>query len=133
LGLYNDLLTQPDELEALRRLRIAAMYLSLECWTTEQEKLYELAFSQGEEYLTQARPEERSWPEWQAVRYYTARGYLLAAEGLGAAGLTGDRAADRRAWLDRAAEHADGLAKTASPYQKAAAELAADVEKRRGG
>ena len=124
LGLYNDLLTQPDELAALRRLRVAAMYLSLECWTTEQEKLYELAFSQGEEYLTHLRPEEKSWPEWYAVRYFTARGYFLAAAGLGP-----ERAADRQAWFRRAAEQAEQLAKEANPYQAAAADLAAEVAK----
>ena len=124
LGLYNDLLTQPDELAALRRLRVAAMYLSLECWTTEQEKLYELAFSQGEEYLTHLRPEEKAWPEWYAVRYFTARGYFLAAAGLGP-----ERADDRRAWLRRAGEQAEQLAKEANPYQAAAADLAAEVAK----
>lgn len=126
LGLYNDLLTQPDELAALRRLRVAAMYLSLECWTTEQEKLYELAFSQGEEYLTHLRPEEKSWPEWYAVRYFTARGYFLAAAGLGP-----ERAEDRQAWLRRSAEQAEQLAKEANPYQAAAADLAAEVAKAR--
>ncbi|MGC3967521.1 MAG: tetratricopeptide repeat protein [Pirellulales bacterium] len=122
VGLYNDLLTQPDDLAALRRLRVAAMYLSLECWTTEQEKLYELAFSQGEEYLAQVRPEERSWPEWHAVRYFTARGYLLAAGTLKA-----DRAVDRDEWLRLGAEHADRLTTTPNPYQGAAAELSADI------
>ncbi|MBA4015644.1 MAG: hypothetical protein C0483_00505 [Pirellula sp.] len=124
LGLYNDLLTQPDELAALRRLRVAAMYLSLECWTTEQEKLYELAFSQGEEYLTHLRPEEKSWPEWYAVRYFTARGYFLAAAGLGP-----ERADDRQAWLQRSAEQSERLAKEANPYQAAAADLAVEVAK----
>lgn len=124
LGLYNDLLTQPDELAALRRLRVAAMYLSLECWTTEQEKLYELAFSQGEEYLTHLRPEEKSWPEWYAVRYFTARGYYLAAAGLGP-----ERADDRQAWLRKSAEQAEQLAKEAHPYQAASADLAAEVAK----
>ncbi|MBL9080667.1 MAG: outer membrane protein assembly factor BamD [Planctomycetales bacterium] len=126
LGLYNDLLTQPDDLAALRRLRVAAMYLSLECWTSEQEHLYELAFSQGEEYLTQVRPEERSWPEWHAVRYFTARGYLLAAAGLKPA----ERTTEREEWLKLAAEHADRLSATPNPYQGAAIELSAEVAKR---
>ncbi len=94
VGLYNDILSQPDDLSPLRRLRVTAMHLSLECWTTPQEKLYELAFSQGEEYLTRVRPEEKLWPEWQAVRYQTARGYLLAAEALPA-----DRATERAEML----------------------------------
>jgi hypothetical protein len=115
LGLYDDILNQPADLELLRRLRVKAMYLSLECWTTEREKLYELAFSQGEEYLTHLRPEEESWTEWHAVRYHTARGYQLAAAGLGA-----DRAADRAEYLDKARNHAEKLAATAGPYQELA-------------
>jgi hypothetical protein len=115
LGLYDDILNQPADLEPLRRLRVTAMYLSMECWTTEREKLYELAFSQGEEYLTHLRPEEESWPEWQAVRYHTARGYQLAA-----AGLAADRAADRAEFLNKAKNHAEKLATIAGPYQELA-------------
>jgi len=118
LGLYDDILNQPAELEPLRRLRVAAMYLSLECWTTEREKLYELAFSQGEEYLAQVRPEEVSWPEWQAVRYHTARGYQLAAGALGA-----DRAADRADYREKAKGHAEKLAAVAGPYRELARSL----------
>jgi hypothetical protein len=118
LGLYDDILNQPADLEELRRLRVAAMYLSLECWTTEREKLYELAFSQGEEYLTHLRPEEESWPEWQAVRYHTARGYQLAAAALGA-----DRAGDRAQYLEKAKGHAEKLAGVAGPFQELARTL----------
>jgi hypothetical protein len=119
LGLYDDILNQPANLEPLRRLRVAAMYLSLECWTTEREKLYELALTQGEEYLTQVRPEEETWPEWHAVRFHTARGYQLAAAGLGAG-----RAADRAKYLAKAKQHAEKLAETPGPYQEAARSLA---------
>jgi hypothetical protein len=118
LGLYDDILNQPADLEPLRRLRVAAMYLSLECWNTKREKLYELAFSQGEEYLTQARPEEESWPEWQAVRYHTARGYQLAAAELGT-----ERSEDRADYLAKARSHAEKLAETAGPFQESARSL----------
>ena len=131
LGLYNDLLTQPDDLPVLHRLRVSAMYLSLECWTTEQEKLYELAFSQGEEYLSGLRPEEKSWPEWQAVRYYTALGYRLAADAQPESKPAAQREADRRSWLEAAGSHAAELAEEAGPYQAAAGELAAAVEQLR--
>jgi hypothetical protein len=118
LGFYDDILTQPRELELLRRLRVTAMQLSMECWNTEREKLYELAFSQGEEYLTEVRPEEESWAEWQAIRYNTARGYQLAAAGLGA-----KREADRVEYLEKARSHAEKLARTTGPYQEAARSL----------
>lgn len=129
LGLYNDVLTQPSDLEALRRLRVTAMYLSLEGWTGEHEKMYELAFSQGEEYLTHLRPEERAWPEWQAVRFYTAQGYRLAADGLPAG-----RGAERDQWRGKSLEHVDRLVSEAGPYQEAARQLAsAWREADRGG
>ncbi|MCE9603684.1 MAG: hypothetical protein K8U03_02150 [Planctomycetia bacterium] len=124
LGLYNDLLTQPDEIKPLHRMRVAAMYLSLECWTTEQEKLYELAFSQGEEYLTHLPHEEESWPEWQAVRYFTARGYLLAAMDK----KKKPSPADRGAWLVKARTHAEPLTKKPGPYQAAADQLLIDLD-----
>jgi hypothetical protein len=124
LGLYNDILSQPDELTALRRLRVTAMYLSLECWTTPQEKLFELAFSQGEEYLNQIRPEEQAWPEWQAVRFHTARGYLSAA-----AGLPADRAGERTEMLGHAREHAAALSEADGPYRSAATALLAEVRR----
>jgi hypothetical protein len=123
LGLYEDILGQPADLEPLRRLRIAAMYLSLECWTTEREKMYELAFSQGEEYLSDLRPEEEAWPEWQAIRYHTARGYQLAAAALGP-----ERAADRSEYLGKAKSHAEKLAAKEGPYRQAAQSILGSVK-----
>jgi hypothetical protein len=127
LGLYNDVLSQPDELSPLRRLRVTAMYLSLECWATPQEKLYELTFSQGEEYLAGVRPEEKSWPEWQAVRYHTARGYLLAAETLPA-----DRANERPELLEHALRWANAARETDGPYRTAAQTLTVEARRAAG-
>jgi tetratricopeptide (TPR) repeat protein len=123
LGLYADLLDQPSDLEPLRRLRVSAMYLSLEAWTASQEKLYELALTQGEKFLLDQRPEEKAWPEWQAVRLHTARGYLLAADSLAA-----DKATDRAEYLTHARGHAAALAETAGPYQAAARQVVTQAE-----
>lgn len=127
LGLYNDILSQPDELSSLRRLRVTAMYLSLECWATPQEKLYELTFSQGEEYLAGVRPEEKAWPEWQAVQYHTARGYLLAAESL-----PDERADERPDLLAQARRWATAAGESNGPYRAAARTLAGDVRRAEG-
>lgn len=123
LGLYNDILSQPAEIEGLRRLRIASMYLSLECWNMPQEKLHELALSQGELFLKQQRPEEAAWPEWQAVRYHTARGYYMAAE------LLPEGSVDRDDFLGQARSHASALQKVAGPYRDAARQLAAEIDR----
>ncbi len=72
LGLYNDLLGQPDELKTLRPYKASAMYLSLQCWTAESEKLYELASIQADEFIRASSNDELIRPEWLAVRYYGA-------------------------------------------------------------
>jgi tetratricopeptide (TPR) repeat protein len=123
LGLYHDLLSQPGDIEGLRRLRVTSMYLSLECWTSTQEKLYELALSQGEEFLKQYRQSEAAWPEWQAVRYHTARGYLLAATQL-PVGTT-----ERDDFLTQAESHLAAVRATTGPYRDAAQDVAAEVRR----
>lgn len=123
LGLYSDLIEQPADLEPLRRLRVSAMYLSLDAWTSPEEKLYELALSQGENFLLGCKPEETAWPEWQAVRYHTARGYLLAVNGL-----KPEQTAERAEYLQHARGHAAALAEAAGPYQAAARALVAQAE-----
>jgi hypothetical protein len=124
LGILNDITSQPD-LQPLHKLRITAMYLSQECWNLEREKMYELAFSQGEEYLAGLPSEEELWPEWQAVRYQTARGYLLAAT------KQKDGAANpnRSEWLAKSREHAGKVAEQSGSYRKDAQELLADLAK----
>lgn len=126
LGLYNDILSQPDEIRDLHRLRVSAMYLSLECWNSEQEKMHELAFTQGEEFLTKLPRNEELWPEWQAVRFHTAQGYLLAAT---TKKKDGNLSPDRAEWLSKAREHAQALADQSGPYKGAAEALLGNITK----
>jgi len=125
LGLFTDILGQPD-LKQLHPLRVNAMFLSLECWTSDREKMYILAFSQGEEYLAGLPRNEELWPAWQAVRYHTARGYFLAAT---EKKKDGGANPDRAEWLGKAREHAVTLANLSGPYKPSAEKLLEDVAK----
>jgi hypothetical protein len=72
LGLYADIIGQPEELDQLRKQRAAAMYLSMQCWTSDTEKKDELAVQEGEKFLQKIRGFEDRQPEWLTIRYYTA-------------------------------------------------------------
>ncbi|MBL9093605.1 MAG: hypothetical protein JNL96_20475 [Planctomycetaceae bacterium] len=116
LGLYNDLLGQPDELKTLRPYKASAMYLSLQCWTAESEKLYELASIQADEFIRASSNDELIRPEWLAVRYYGALANELYAATL-PADAKGQEANKKQNALDKAAEYAEVVASTANEYQ----------------
>jgi hypothetical protein len=126
LGLFTDILGQPDHIPQLHRMRVQAMYLSLECWNSEQEKMHELAFTEGEGYLTKLPRNEELWPEWQAVRFHTAQGYLLAATTKKKDGKLPD---DRADWLAKAREHAEKLGEQSGPYKAAVEALLNQIKK----
>lgn len=126
LGLFSDILGQPETIRELHRLRVQAMSLSLECWNSEQEKLHELAFTEGEGYLTKLPRNEELWPEWQAVRFHTAQGYLLAAT---TKKKDGNLPADRAEWLVKAREHAEKLGEQSGPYKAAVDALLNQIRK----
>jgi hypothetical protein len=125
LGILTDITSQPD-LKPLHRLRVTATYLSQECWNLEKEKMYQLAFSEGEEYLAGLPSEEEMWPEWQAVRYQTARGYLLAATEKPKDGAANPNRAE---WLAKSREHAGKLAEQPGMYQASAKGLLGELTK----
>lgn len=125
LGILTDITSQPD-LKPLHKLRVTAMYLSQECWNLEREKMYQLAFSEGEEYLAGLPSEEEMWPEWHAVRYQTARGYLLAATEKPKDGAANPNRAE---WLAKSREHAGKLAEQPGAYQASAQGLLGELTK----
>lgn len=126
LGLFSDILGQPDNIAELHRLRVQAMYLTLECWNSEQEKLHELAFTEGESYLTKLPRNEELWPEWQAVRFHTAQAYLLAAT---TKKKDGSLPADRAEWFGKAREHAVKLGEQPGPYKAVVEALLNQIQK----
>jgi hypothetical protein len=78
LGLYEELLAQPNEPDAFRLLRSKVLRLAVEAWTHKDQAKYEEVIKRGEEWLKAARPNEEDAPEGLAISYFTAlAGHLL--------------------------------------------------------
>lgn len=132
LGLYADLLGQPDDLKPLRAYKASAMYLSLQCWNEETERLFELAYRQGDEFIKGSEPGELSRPEWLAVRYYTAVSHKNRIAQLKKEKLTNEETTEKQRCFDMARQNAEIVASTQGEYQDAARallkELLGDVD-----
>jgi len=122
LGLFNDLLGQPDELKELRPFKASAMYLSLQCWTADTEKMYELGAIQADDFLKAAANEDEDRPEWLAVRYYGAIAHKMWADTI-AKDATGEDAKTRDRNYDTAREYAERVATITNDYQSQARSL----------
>lgn len=122
LGLYNDLLTQPDDIKPLRPYKANAMYLSLQCWTADSEKMYELACVQADEFLKNSSPDELNQPAWLAVRYYGALAHQLRSKEF-PADAKGDEAKARDQSLETAQDYAEIVANITCDYQDQARTL----------
>lgn len=131
LAVYNDVLSGPDDIRPVHELRVAAMAGSLECLNSESAKSYEAGFSRGEEYLAHLPREEESGPSeianrWQAIRYQTARSYMLAAA---TPRKDGTAPPERAVWLAKAGEHVSKLTEQSGPYRTAAETLRREIAK----
>lgn len=126
LGLYQDLLGQPDDLKPLRPYKASALYLSLQCWTSDSEKLYELATIQADEFLRASNTEELNRPEWHAVRYFGAVANKLYANTF-PEGVKGEEEKKKQKALDTAADYAQMVASVTGEYQDLARQLLQDI------
>src|SRR5690606_3068444 len=79
-GLYGDILLQPDDDDAVRRITTSAKYLMLQCYLDDSLRQYELAVEEGEKWLAGMRGVEDRMPDWLAVRYHTALAHKLMSE-----------------------------------------------------
>jgi hypothetical protein len=116
LGLYADILGQPDDLEEFRKLKASALYLSMQCWTDPDEKKFELAAIKGEEWLVKARGLEDRQPDWLAVRYYTALAHKQTADDQKDPG-------QKKNELNKARDNANQVARLPGAYQDMAKSL----------
>jgi tetratricopeptide (TPR) repeat protein len=80
IGVYQDILAQPDDAPEFRKLQGAALYRKLQCHL--EMKDYELAAKIGEEWLAKLRGQEDEQPDWLSGRYYTAFAEKHQADGL---------------------------------------------------
>ncbi|HEX4128936.1 MAG TPA: hypothetical protein VHZ24_02755 [Pirellulales bacterium] len=113
IGLYNDILNQPDELPEFRKLKASALYRTQQCWLSESQKNPELAHKLGKEFLDKSRPDEAKQPDWLAVRYYTA----LAAKQL-ADSLTDKESGRKKTLLAEAKDNAKFVAGVRGTYRE---------------
>lgn len=72
LGIYSELLAQPDSPDAFRQLKSKVLRLALEIWTSDEQKKYEHAGEQGQQWIANSRGGEQSTPEGLAITYFTA-------------------------------------------------------------
>ncbi|HWA97135.1 MAG TPA: hypothetical protein VG713_01520 [Pirellulales bacterium] len=82
IGLYADILAQPDELIEFRKLKAGALYRTQQCWLSTGQNNPELAHKIGREFIDKSRPDEVKQPDWLAIRYYTALAAKLLADSL---------------------------------------------------
>jgi len=126
LGLFADLLGQPDDLKELRPFKASAMYLSLQCWTSDTEKMYELGSIQADEFLKGAANEDEDRPEWLAVRYFGAVAHKLYADAI-PKDAPAEKGKERDQNYDKARDYAEYVAKITNDYQNQARSLLKDL------
>jgi hypothetical protein len=82
IGLYLELLQQPDEPEAFRELRNKVLKLAMECWNDSRVGQPEESEQRGKDWVDHARPGEDSSPEGLAIQYFTAQAKHLIIQKL---------------------------------------------------
>ncbi len=75
LGIYEELLVQPDEPAPFQNLKAKALRLALEAWMLPEQKKYEEVARRGDEWVKNARPDLERSAEGLGIRYFTALAY----------------------------------------------------------
>lgn len=75
LGIYESLLLQPDDPPIFREIKGKVLALALECWTSEDQKLYDKAADEGGKWLDAVEKSKSGDDRTQygsGIRYFTA-------------------------------------------------------------
>lgn len=80
LGIYDEILVQPDEEESFRLLQAKVLRLAMECWNHESQKKYEESIKRGDEWLKNAPGDMNRTDEGLAVQFMLAQAMHLAVE-----------------------------------------------------
>ncbi|HJN07174.1 MAG TPA: hypothetical protein QF564_00665 [Pirellulaceae bacterium] len=123
LGYFSELLDQPDEPEAFRKLKTLTMKLAMECWLHESEKKFMEAIKRGSSWIAKSRPTEDREPDWLYLRYVLAKAYQMQAVD---ASVKGETATANRSRSD-ARKLAQFVSRFTSDYQKDAQQLVAEL------
>lgn len=123
LGIYGELLAQPDDPAEFRVMKAKVLRLAMEAWTDDSQKLYDEAIRRGEEWLKATRGLEDRTPEGQGIRYYLALALSKKHDSLDKQAKAGD--AGKKLVRD-ASNHAMLIAKIpGGDYSQAAKDLLA--------
>jgi hypothetical protein len=122
LGIFNELLAQPDQPEEFRVMKNKVLRLAMEGWNHGTQKLYEEAAAKGSEWIKAARVTEDRTPEGLGIRYYTA---LALHHQVEAAGKDAKASEDNKRQVRELQSHALFVAKVPSEYQQLAKDLLA--------
>ena len=121
IGLFETMLSQGDD-PSIRPYKMEALRMSLECFTSDNEKNYETAVKRGEDWLENALPADSRTTDGLGITYFTATANKLLADSL----TKPDEQARKKALLLAAKKQAQFVAKAPSfgnPYRDQAQEL----------
>ncbi len=118
LGIYGELLAQPDSPEAFRQLKSKVLRLALEIWTSDEQKKYEHAAQQGQLWIEKSRGGEQNTAEGLAITYFTATALNQQLE-------ADPNAKNARALTSDIVKQAKIVAETPGEFQKKGKELLA--------
>jgi tetratricopeptide (TPR) repeat protein len=125
LGLYRELLEEPEDSEAFRGLKQLALKQALEVWLESSAEGYAEAVDRGSQWLAKLRPADARQPEPLAIQFLLARANLKFSEQLRASNPR-DRLASER--LRAARQLAREVAKYPGEHQEAARKILADMQ-----
>ncbi|MBS0209757.1 MAG: hypothetical protein JSS27_12475 [Planctomycetes bacterium] len=119
IGIYNDILGQPEDAAEFRKLQAAALYRKLQCHLAMKDT--ELAAKGGEEWIGKIAGNEESMPDWLAVFYFTATAEKMLSDALP------EKDKQKAAYLKSARENLLRVVKYPGPYRDDARQLLSKV------
>jgi tetratricopeptide (TPR) repeat protein len=120
LGIFDELLAQPDQPEEFRVMKNKVLRLAMEGWNNATQHLYDQAAKKGDEWIKAARVTEDRTPEGLGIRYYTALALHNLVESTGKEAKAADENKRRVRELQ---SHALFVAKMPGEYQQLAKDL----------
>ncbi|MCA9217263.1 MAG: hypothetical protein KDB27_29540 [Planctomycetales bacterium] len=106
---------------AVRTIAAECIMRAIDCWNSDQQKLYEAAIQQGEQWLKTERPDERRNVRFLGLKSSLAQSYLEKSKTVGSS--------DRDKAVNNARRLLNEVSKAPSPYQREAQELFVSITK----
>lgn len=126
IGFYTEILDQQEEVlqhPGVRKLASQSLMYAIDCWTHDEQKKYDAAIEQGEQWLDGQRPDEQTDSDWIGFKLSLARAYLAKSET--------ESGPARLKSISNARRLLNEIVKVRSSYQNAAQELFVSITKSR--